>query len=298
MTSIRSFTIQRLLIGFIVCVLTQICAFAADTEQSPAPEWRTPEAENTVYLDTPDGRIIIELNPTFAPKTVAQFKRLVREKFYDGLRFYRVIDGFVAQGGDGSDVDVDVEGELTQPALPAEFERRYNDGLPFVSAQKNDLFAAETGFVNGFPAARDTDGQNIWLTHCPGTMAMARGNEPDSGSTDFYIVIGQAPRYLDRNLTIFGRVISGMDIVQRIKRGPTDANGIIENKFKQTPLLKAILAADVPEAQREYIQVMDTNHNEFSELLNNRRHRTHEFFHFTPPAVLDVCQVPIPTQTP
>ncbi len=253
-----------------------------------ASEWRQPAAENTVYLDTPEGRIVIELNPVFAPKTVTQFKRLVREKFYHGLHFYRVIDGFVAQGGDGSDLDR----ELTQPTLPAEFERSAAE-LNFVSAQANDLFAPETGFISGFPAARDAENNTAWLTHCPGVVAMARDNTPESGSTDFYIVIGQAPRYLDRNLTVFGRVINGMDIVQQINRGSSDANGIIENEHDQTPMVQAKIAADLPVEQRLAISVTNTNHSAFAELLNNRRHRSHEFFHHRPPAVLDVCQVPI-----
>lgn len=270
-----------------------LCAFSTFVLCSEQlPEWRTPPAENLVYIDTPDGRVVVELNPTFAPKTVAQFKRLVREKFYDGLRFYRVINGFVAQGGDGSDVD----GELTHPALPAEFERPYSDELDFVPAQKDDLFAAETGFIDGFAAARDADSKKTWLTHCPGVIAMARGNEPDTGSTDFYIVIGQAPRYLDRNLTIFGRVLKGMDVVQQIKRGPSDANGMIDEANDQTQITAAVVAADLPESERVPVQVMHSTHPAFAELLNNRRHRTHEFFHHTPAAVLDACQVPVPVR--
>lgn len=262
-------------------------------EDNNNPQWRQPAIMDMVYLDTTDGRVIIELNPTFAPQTVAQFKRLVKNKFYDGLYFYRVIDGFVAQGGDGSDLDR----ELSQATLPAEFEREYSDELMFVSVQKHDLFAAETGFIDGFASARDKTGKTVWLTHCPGVIAMARDNTPDSGSADFYIVIGQSPRYLDRNLTIFGRVLAGMDIVQRIKRGPSDENGIIADTKNQTQIIKANLASDLPAEQLQPIKVMNTNHSAFNELLSNRRNRTHEFFHHKPPAVLDVCQVPVPTQT-
>lgn len=276
----------------ILLILLTFCTMALHSQQDDSSQWREPAVDNLIYLDTADGRLVIELNPTFAPKTSAQFKRLVREKFYHGLHFYRVIDGFVAQGGDGSDLDR----ELSQPTLPAEFERAYSDDLSFVSTQKNDLFAAETGFIDGFAAARDETGKTIWLTHCPGTIAMARDNTPDSGSSDFYIVIGQAPRYLDRNLTIFGRVITGMDVVQQIKRGPSDENGIIAETANQTKITKATLASDLREGKRQPIKVMDTNHSAFSELLDSRRHRTHEFFHHKPPAVLDVCQVPVPTQ--
>ncbi len=276
-----------IIFGFVLCS----AALTAQENNSNA-QWRQPAAENLVYLDTTDGRVIIELNPSFAPQTVAQFKRLVKDKFYDGLRFYRVIDGFVAQGGDGSDLDR----ELSQSTLPAEFEREYSDELRFISVQKHDLFAAETGFIDGFASARDKTGKTVWLTHCPGVIAMARDNNPDSGSTDFYIVIGQAPRYLDRNLTIFGRVLTGMDIVQQIKRGSSDENGIIANSENQTQIVKAILASDLSKDQFQPIKVMNTNHSAFSELLDNRRHRTHEFFHHKPPAVLDICQVPVPTQ--
>lgn len=261
--------------------------YADDTQQ-----WRTLSPENTVYLDTPDGRIVIELNPTFAPKTVAQFKRLIRDSFYQNSRFYRVIDGFVAQGGDGSDLNR----ELTQPTLVAEFERSYSTELGFVSAQSGDLFAAETGFINGFPVARDQAAKTTWLTHCPGTVAMARDNDPASGSSDFYIVIGQAPRYLDRNLTIFGRVVAGMDIVQRIKRGPKDNNGIITESAEQTPFTQIKVAADLTDNERSAISVINTNHSVFKQQLDSRRNRTHEFFHYKPPHVLDVCQVPIPTK--
>ena len=152
--------------------------------------WRKVDAENTVYMELQEGRVIIELNPLFAPKTVDHFKRLIQSRFYDGLSFYRVIDGFVAQGGDGSDL-----GEISEvPLIDREFEIDWSDEIPFVSAQKPDLFAPETGFIEGFAAARDLEEGKTWLTHCPGVVAMARNDDPDSSRTDFYIVIGQAPR--------------------------------------------------------------------------------------------------------
>lgn len=274
----------------LVVVFSTILLMNNGFAQDETQQWRVPDAGKLAYIETSDGRIIIELNTDFAPQTAAQFTRLVKQGFYDGLRFYRVIDGFVAQGGDGSDLDR----ELSGPMLPAEFEIEREAAEPFVSVQTNDLFAAETGFVNGFAVARDNE--KAWLTHCPGVVAMARDNDPASGSTDFYIVIGQAPRYLDRNLTIFGRVVAGMDIVQKINRGPRDSNGIIEDKTAQTVIKKAVMAVDIPEKQRQSIQVMNTRHEAFTEVLDNRRYRTSAFFHHTPPAVLDVCQVPVPSQ--
>jgi peptidylprolyl isomerase len=247
------------------------------------------DPDYTVVLRLDDGPVVIELNPVFAPATSAQFRRLVRAGFYDGLPFYRVIDGFVAQGGDGSDMS---EEENAEPAIKAEFELKWTGDLPFVSVQKADLFAAETGFVDGFPAARDLESSKVWLTHCPGAVGMARGNEADSGSTDFYIVIGQAPRYLDRNITTFGRVIYGMSVVQRIKRGPVDEGGMIADAADSTIIRSASVLADVPVDERLAIVVPDTNSDAFRTMLEERRHRSSEWFVRTPPAVLDVCQIP------
>jgi peptidylprolyl isomerase len=189
------------------------------------PTWRPVDPDNLALMELQEGQVLIELNPAFAPQTVKQFRRLVRERFYDGLGFYRVIDGFVAQGGDGSDL-----GEMSDvPLVEAEFEREWTAEMPFVAAQRPDLFAPETGFIAGFAAGRDPRQERAWLLHCPGVVAMARNEDPDSSRTDFYIVIGQAPRYLDRNMNVFGRVIHGMEVVQRIRRGPVNDNGIIRD---------------------------------------------------------------------
>jgi peptidylprolyl isomerase len=252
--------------------------------------WRQVDPDNLVFIDLSEGEVAIELNPLFAPETVKQFRRLVQERFYDGLSFYRVIDGFVAQGGDGSDL-----GELSLvPLIDAEFERDLPDGTGFTSVQKNDLFAPETGFVDGFAAARDVAENKAWLTHCPGVIAMARNDGPDSSRTDFYFVIGQAPRYLDRNMNVFGRVIHGMDVVQKIRRGPADDNGIIQDETATSRIRGMRLASDIPKDERLSGFVMDTNSKGFEKLLKNRRNRKQKFFHNKPPRVLDVCLVPVP----
>jgi peptidylprolyl isomerase len=253
------------------------------------PTWREVDADNLVFMDLAEGQVVIELNPTFAPKTVQQFRRLVQDGFYDGLAFYRVIDGFVAQGGDGSDL-----GELSEvPLIDAEFERDWSDDLPFTTVQKPDLFAPETGFIDGFAAAGDRAEGKTWLLHCPGVVAMARNDGKDSSRTDFYIVIGQAPRYLDRNMNVFGRVIHGMEVVQRIRRGPAGDNGIIRDDTAASRIGDLTLAADLPEEARLKAYVMDTASKGFEQLLDDRRNRDQRFFHRKPPGVLDACQVPM-----
>ncbi len=267
--------------------------------------WNRLDPENTVYMQLLDGIVVIELNPAFAPKTVKQFKGLLEDQFYRGMSFYRVIDGFVAQGGDESDIgdahdvpSLKAEFEIEWPVKPKDKEAA-KGWLPmaWTLVQKDDMFAPYTGFIDGFAAARDAKkGGKAWLTHCPGVVAMARNTDPDTGSTDFYIVIGQAPRYLDRNLTIFGRVVWGMDVVQRIQRGPARENGIITDDMKRTWIKRMRLASSLPEDERLNIYVADTNSKGFEKMLKERRNRSNKFFHYKPPRVLDICQVPVPAR--
>ena len=260
-------------------------ALAADEEMT----WRELDPANTVLMDLNDGLVVIELNPLFAPHTVRQFKKLVQDRFYDGMPFYRVIDGFLAQGGDGSDL-----GEISNiPLIDAEFDIEWTADLPFVTVQSPDMFAALTGFTDGFAVARDPKTGKAWLTHCPGIVAMARNDDPDSSRTDFYIVIGQAPRYLDRNLNVFGRVVFGMDVVQRIRRGPSLNDGIIPDETSSTRIGRLQLLSDIPEEDRLFSYVLDTNSEAFADLLQDRRKRKQRFFKNKPPRVLDICQVPV-----
>ncbi|MCW8927104.1 MAG: peptidylprolyl isomerase [Xanthomonadales bacterium] len=284
---------------------TTLALFACIAQAQDNLVWNPLDPENTVYLETAEGTAVILLNPDFAPQTVRQFKRLLGEQFYRGLSFYRVIEGFVAQGGDESDLDP----AAIKNKLPAEFEidwpQKPRDkeaagdwvGMSWTPVQEDDLFAPFTGFIDGFPAARDSKkGGKAWLTHCPGTVAMARNEDPDSGGTDFYIVIGQAPRYLDRNLTVFGRVVWGMDVVQRIKRGPALENGVIEEDLDRTWIKRMRLASSLDEEDRLDIYVADTNSEGFIGMLKQRRNRSNKWFHHKPPKVLDVCQVPVPVR--
>lgn len=270
--------------------------FLALSTGSPAasaanePVWRTVDPERMVFVELQEGGFVIELNPRFAPKTVRQFKSLVREGFYDGLSFYRVIEGFVAQGGDGSDL-----GERSDvPLISAEFEIDWPEDDGYLEAQSPDMFAPETGFLDGFAVGRDPGENTAWLLHCPGVVAMARNEGADTSRTDFYIVIGQAPRYLDRNMNVFGRVVAGMDAVQRIRRGKVTDNGIIEQDIDRSRIRTMILATDIPREDRRSVLTIDTADKSFKSYLDDRRKRKDKFFHHRPPKVLDACQVPLP----
>ena len=141
------------------------------------------DAENTLFMDLEYGRVTIETRPDLAPRHVARIKHLVRQGFYDGTPFHRVIEGFMAQGGDPTGTGRGGSGT----ALPAEF-----------SGEK----------------------------HVRGTVSMARARDPDSADSQFFIMFAPAP-HLDGNYTIWGRVVSGMEFVDRIKRGDRGRGGVV-----------------------------------------------------------------------
>ncbi len=262
---------------------------ACDADDVSDAQWRSLDLNTSILLTLPYGKVVIELAPQFSPNHVAQFRQLVKKGFYDGNKFYRVIDGFVAQAGpkDGSEEDKSV------PLLTMEGSWGIDKETAFTLVQNNDLFAPQTGFKQGFAIASNEQTQNAWLTHCPGILAMARGNEADSASSHFYFVIGQAPRYLDKIMTIFGRVVYGMEHIQAIQRTSVIEGERAVDHRDFTVISSMQIMADVPVDDRIIIEVENTESSLFKERLIKRRAREHEFFYQKPPPVLDVCQVPL-----
>ena len=258
-----------------------------------ASDWRPLDPENTLYLELASGRIVIELAPDYAPLHVAQMKALARGGFYDGLAIYRAVENFVVQGGDQSGERSTGDAAKT---LPAEFERTLEPALPFTPLGAADGYAAEVGFVNGFPAARDRTAGKSWLVHCPRAMAMARDNLPETGGTEFYVVIGHAPRYLDRNLTIFGRVLRGQELLQVLPRGHGE-RGVIDDPERRTAIISLRVAADLPASERTPLEILRTDSAAFLETIAARRNRPEQFFIYRPDHI-DVCGVPIPAREP
>ena len=273
---------------------TIVAALALSAMAAPAlaDEWRDVDPENLVVMDLSYGRVLIELAPQFAPKHADRFRALVRAKFYDGKTFYRVIDGFVAQGGIGEGDDKKLP---EWPSLKAEFDAPIAD-VGFTPLGSPDLFAREVGHADGFPIGRDWEEGRMWLLHCPGTVAMARDTDPDTGGTEFYVPIGHAPRRLDRNLTAFGRVLEGMQYLQKLNRGdPKVDSGVIKDEAKRDPIVRVQMAADMPLAERPQIQVMDTGSKAFADFKAQRRNPAPDFYK-RPAANLDVCAFNAPIQ--
>ncbi|WP_412546258.1 peptidylprolyl isomerase [Maricaulis sp. MIT060901] len=256
------------------------------------PDWRAVDPEDVLVIETRTGVVYVELADQFAPNHAARMRQAARDGFYDGREFYRVIDGFVVQGGRGEEENSEVLPQY--PALAAELAVA-SDSVTFTAMQDRDLYAPEVGHVDGFAVGRD--GDQTWMLHCLGTMAMARDNDADSADVEFFIVIGHAPRYLDRNTTVFGRVLEGMDHIQAIRRGDAAVNsGVIADPAGRDPIVSMRVAADLPVDEQPRFEVMDTRGEAFFNAKDASRNRTHEWFINTPPPVIEACRMPAPVR--
>jgi peptidylprolyl isomerase len=255
---------------------------------SKSADWRGLDPQNTLYVELATGRVVIELAPAFAPHHVANIKALVHEHYFDGLPIYRAQDNYVVEWGDpehGRPI------KNAQKTLPAEFVRASKD-LPFTALPEPDAYASEVGFVDGLPAAREPSTHQTWLAHCYGMVGAGRDNDVDSGGgNELYVVIGHAPRHLDRNVTLVGRVVSGIELLSTLKRG-TGAMGVYEHPAERTPIRSIRLAADVPEAERMKLEVMRTDTQTFTDLVESRRNRREEWFK-VPAGHIELCNVPL-----
>jgi peptidylprolyl isomerase len=246
-----------------------------------AGAWKPLDPENTLVIDTTRGRIVIEMQPVFAPASVERVKRLAHEHFYDGLAFWRVLDGFMAQTGDPGNVD---GGKSPLPNLKPEFTfRRDPDGPAAIAAKPAGL---AYGFIGAVPFASQRDGRvrpdhkvTAWGLYCPGVVGMGRDEPPDSGNSEFFLMRSAYPS-LDMQYTVWGRVVSGLPVVRSLKTG---------EPVKDPDLMTRVrVMADLPAAERPKLEVMDTRSAAFRRIIDRVRRREGADF--------SVCDVDVPVR--
>ena len=179
----------------VLALVALLCATPALAQPLPAGL----DPQNTIYMETPYGRVVIKLRPDLAPKHAERIKTLTREKYYDNVPFHRVIGGFMAQTGDGQRGDG--TGGSKYPNLPAEFSN-----VPFKRV----------------------------------IVGMARAQDPNSANSQFFIMFGETPS-LNNQYTVVGEVVSGMDAIDKIKKGSTAQNGAVSNPDR---IVRMQVAAD------------------------------------------------------
>jgi len=236
-------------------------------KETPVPiaegDWRTPDPDNLMVIDTNKGRIIVELSPEVAPASVARVKALARQHFYDGLEFFRVIDDFMAQTGDPKNTG---EGGSTLPDLAGEFTFRRDHNMRFVLVAEPS--GGAIGFIGSMPVesqpdvimAMTADGKaTAWPLFCSGIAGMARSASPDSANSQFFLMRGFYPSLMQK-YTAWGKVLVGQDVVNAIKVGEPVTD-------PQDKMLTVRLASDMPAADRPKVQVLDTQGPAFRSTL-------------------------------
>ena len=266
-------------------------------DAAPASAWRDLDPANTLYMELPAGRVVIELAPGFAPEHVANIKTMAKGGFWDGLSIYRSQDNFVVQWGDAEGEEKDKAKPFpagTKDKLPAEFTRNA-DGVRFDKLPDVDGWAPEVGFADGFPAGRDPRTGKLWIAHCYGVVGAGRNNAPDSSlGAELYAIIGQAPRALDHQLSVVGRVVKGMELLSVVPRGP-DPMGFYEKPEQRVPIVSVTLASDVPVAERTPLQLLRTDSQAFRDATEARRNRVDDFY-TVPAGHIDLCNVALPVR--
>lgn len=266
---------ERLLTPKVKLTSSEIIAMAKDTE------WRPVNPADILKITLPTGAAYIELNPKLAPKHSDNIKQLARQGFYQGTHIYRFVEGFVAQGGDSTGKKL-----TTNNTVPAEFY--LNTDKPLVITEMgSDGYAPVTGFLNGFAVAQNTTGTQTWQIHCHGVFAMARDNDINSASTEFFVTIGQGPRYLDKNITVFGRVLKGMEHFHRLARTPSEGSAF-------NPITDIQVLTDVANDNSQF-KVMNTDSDAFRQLIKARGHRSEAWFAYSQ-NYIDVCGMSVPTK--
>lgn len=265
--------------------------------QSKSADWRGLDLENTLVMEldtSPVRRLIIELAPNFTPVHAINIKKLVRDKYFDGLHILRSQDNYVVQWGEA---DADAAAAATAAATAAtsppplkrdlksaartlapEFTRPYSaqPGFPayaFTKLPDADGYAKEVGFSAGFPVARDAVRKQAWLTHCYGMVGVGRDNALDSGNgSEMYVVTGHAPRHLDRNIAVVGRVVSGMSDVSSLPRG-TREMGFYATAEHRVPIATIRIAADLTKETQPHLEIINTESALFTKLVDALRNR-------------------------
>ena len=175
-------------------------------------------------------------------------------------------------------------------SLPPEFTRSIDAKLPFTKLPDADGYAPEVGFSNGFPVGRNPKTNQTWLAHCYGMVGAGRGNEDTSGSgASLYAITGHAPRHLDRNITLLGRVVQGMPLLSSLPRG-TGNLGFYEKPEQHIAIKSVRVAADVPAAERTHLEVIRTDTPLFTSLVEALRNRGGTWYK-VPAGHIELCNV-------
>ncbi len=265
---------------------------------APASDWIAIAPSDLLVMDlAPDAkghprRVVIQLMPPpFSQGWIGNIRKLAAAHWWDGTAVTRVQDNYVAQWGDPTEKKPLPEGLATVP------ESEYVQRVPAAEEEQLgrlelvDSYAEAADIRNGWPLAQS--GDYWWPVHCYGAVGVGRNMSPDTGSgAELYAVIGHAPRHLDRNIAVVGRVISGIEHLSSLPRGTGDL-GVYERAEEQVPILAIRLATDLPAAEQPKFEYLSTDSASFARYADARKNRRDPFF-ITPAGGADICNIAVP----
>jgi peptidylprolyl isomerase len=282
---------------------------------APAAEWIRIAPADLVAMDlAPDARgrprrVVIQLMPPpFSQGWIANIRKLAAARWWDGLSINRVQDNYVVQWGDAEGEDKAKAKKLPRGLRPVpqsayvgpqprkmvaapDGKRADASQFPGQVLGQADAYARQTGIANGWPIAGD--GTAMWPVHCYGTIGVGRDMPPDTGSgAELYAVIGHAPRHLDRNIAVVGRVIEGIEHLSSLPRGtgPLGFYASAEERVTITSIRIGTALKDLP--AYEYLATGSPAFVRFAEARANRR----DGFFVQPAGGADICNVPVPVR--
>jgi cyclophilin family peptidyl-prolyl cis-trans isomerase len=298
---------------------------------APASDWVAIAPSDLLVMDLAPlngkaRRVVIQLIPApFSQGWVGNIRKLAAAHWWDGLAVTRVQDNYVAQWGDPNGETPQAKplppGLVTVPEseyqAPSKLSSLYNtlarghmiretghDGsIPQRDGPPDDQYATVVGFIHGWPAGGFIPDQLVqppappnviaWPVHCYGMVGVGRNLSPDTGSgAELYTVIGHAPRHLDRNIALVGRVISGIENLSSLPRG-TAALGVYATPAEHTPIVSIRLGNEVADLPR--YEYLSTESASFARYADARANRKDDFF-IVPAGGADICNIPVPVR--
>lgn len=275
-----------------------------------AEEWVAIAPSDLLVMDLAPGtrgprRVVIQLMPApFSQGWIDNIRKLAAAKWWDGTAVVRVQDNYVAQWGDATEKKALPDGLAVVP------EKDYLTSLYGKGAQRaaqqmgraadgyvssSDAYGSATEWFQGWPIATG-ESENVWPTHCYGMVGVARNLSPDTGTgAELYTVIGHAPRHLDRNIALVGRVIEGMEHLSSLPRG-TGALGFYEKAEERVPIVSVRLASELEtDKSLPAYEYLSTESQSFAAYADARANRRDPFF-IKPAGGADICNIPVPVR--
>ncbi|MBY4636047.1 peptidylprolyl isomerase [Sphingopyxis sp. XHP0097] len=297
-------------------------------DAAPADDWIAIAPSDLLVMDLAADaignprRVVIQLMPApFSQGWIDNIRKLAAAHWWDGTSVNRVQDNYVVQWGDATEEKALPEGLATVPER--KYEAPLEDDLQAALRAKlkseeaellaasrqprdktiraiqwaipRDPFAEETIVFRGWPIAVDRQDQSAWPVHCYAMVGVGRNLSPDTGTgAELYTVIGHAPRHLDRNIALVGRVISGIEHLSSLPRG-TGALGFYEDAAQRVPIVSVRLASELTGGDRPHFEHLSTESDSFARYADARANRRDPFF-IRPAGGADICNVPVPVR--